>query len=187
MGLKLVTPPATDILSIAEAKAWLKLEAADDDALVTGLVAASRCAIESYCGRKLVSQRWIWTIDAWPPHGVLRLPLSPLLSLVAVRVSTAADRTVALAPESVMVDASSDPPRLIVADRPAPGVPVAGIAVEAIVGYGADASAVPDPLRAAARLMLAALYENRGEVPDAVSLPGAAIALVEPYRARRLR
>lgn len=186
MGLKLVDPPAADILSLQEAKAWLKLETAEDDALVTALVAAARLAVEAACARKLVAQRWIWTLDAWPPDSVLRLPLSPLSALVAVRVSTSATQTVTLPMASLAVDAASDLPRIMVADAPAPGLAAASIAVEAVFGYAATPAGVPESLRHAARLMLAALYENRGETPGAVVLPPAAAVLVEPFRARRL-
>jgi uncharacterized phiE125 gp8 family phage protein len=186
MGLKLVTPPAADILSLQEAKSWLKLETADDDALVTALVTAARLAVEGACARKLVAQQWIWTLDAWPPGRVIRLPLSPLLSVIALRVSTSATQTVTLPLSSLTVDNTSDPPRIVLSDVPAPGLAASSIAVEAVFGYAASPPGVPEPLRHAARLMLAALYENRGENPGMVTLPPAAAALIEPYRARRL-
>lgn len=186
MGLKLVTPPAADILSLQEAKAWLKLETPDDDALVTALVAAARLAVEASCGRKLVAQQWIWTLGAWPAGRVLRLPLSPLKSVVAIRVGTSATQIVTLPASSLVVDTASDPPRIAVLEAPAPGLSSAPIAVEGVFGYAASPAGVPEPLRLAARLMLAALYENRGETPGAVTLPPAAAALVEPFRARRL-
>jgi hypothetical protein len=41
MGLKLVTAPANDPLTLAQAKAHLKVEHSDDDALIAAMLSAS--------------------------------------------------------------------------------------------------------------------------------------------------
>jgi len=88
-------------------------------------------------------------------------------------------------------DTASLPSRIGLAGSvPAPGRVLNGIEIDITVGVGATASAVPEPLRQAVRLTLAALYENRGDVSDPAENPGllplAAQALVAPWRMGRL-
>jgi uncharacterized phiE125 gp8 family phage protein len=52
------------------------------------------------------------------------------------------------------------------------------------VGYGGVA-AVPEPLKQAIRLLVAAAYDDRGEA-GAGSMPPGVEALLAPYRRRRL-
>ena len=78
----------------------------------------------------------------------------------------------------------------LVGSVPAPGRALNGIEIDVTVGVGGTAAAVPEPLRLAVRLTLAALYENRGDVVDPTENPGllplAAQALVAPWRMGRL-
>jgi uncharacterized phiE125 gp8 family phage protein len=66
MGLRQITPPAAEPLSLIEAKAHLRVDFPDDDALILGLITASRYAAENICRRVLVTQSWELTLDGFP-------------------------------------------------------------------------------------------------------------------------
>ena len=68
---------------------------------------------------------------------------------------------------------------------PQPGARSAGIEIDVEAGYGATASAVPEPLKQAIRQLVAHWYENRGAGPpdeSALRMPASVAALIAPYR-----
>ena len=54
----LVTPPALEPVSLAEAKAHLRVGHADEDGLIGALIAAARRLAESQTGLCLVAEPW---------------------------------------------------------------------------------------------------------------------------------
>lgn len=83
MLLTLITPAAVEPVTLAEVKAHLRLSGTDDDALLTGLIAAVRQQAESLTGRVLVESVWEWSFDGGLA-GVVDLPLSPSTALVSL-------------------------------------------------------------------------------------------------------
>ena len=188
MALTLLTAPAAEPLTLAEAKAWLRIDAADDDAAIADTLRAARLAVEAASGRLLMPQTWRWTLDRWPPNGRATVPLSPLRGLSAGRVVSATGAATPVAVADFTLDLAADPPRLVVLRaQPDPGRAVGGIELDLLVGH-ASAVAIPETLRLAVRLTLARLYENRGEAVagDGGALPEAARALIAPHLRRRL-
>jgi uncharacterized phiE125 gp8 family phage protein len=64
MSSLLLTAPAVEPLSLAEAKAFLCVEMPDDDDLIGALVAGSRIHVEAQTRRALITQSWRLAIDA---------------------------------------------------------------------------------------------------------------------------
>ena len=65
-GLTLVTAPASEPVSLTEAKAHLRLDSADDDSLITALIRSARETAEAHMRRALVSQTWRLSLDRFP-------------------------------------------------------------------------------------------------------------------------
>src|SRR5204863_7116583 len=84
MSLQLITPPAIEPVTLAEAKAHLKVDTADDDALIAAQIAAARASAEWHLGRALITQSWIQWRDCWPADGIIELSLPPLQSVASV-------------------------------------------------------------------------------------------------------
>ena len=84
MPLTLTTPPAVEPVTLAEAKAHLKIDTTDDDALITALIPAARARAEWHTGRALVTQGWTLWLDAWPD--IIAIPLPPLQAVASVTV-----------------------------------------------------------------------------------------------------
>lgn len=74
----LLTPPAAEPLSLAQAKAFLRVEHDDDDELIAALIAGSRLHIEAQTRRALMTQSWRLVRDAWPQDGLVEV--LPVLS-----------------------------------------------------------------------------------------------------------
>src|SRR3954453_18732577 len=87
----LLIPPSTEPRSVTEAKAFLRVEHDDDDAVIAALIAAARGHVEALSRRALLVQRWRVVLDAWPADGRVSLRIGPLRSLIAARVFDAAN------------------------------------------------------------------------------------------------
>jgi hypothetical protein len=71
VALRLVTPPASEPLSLTEAKAHLRIEHTLDDTYLTTLITAARQYVEQIAWRGLLTQTWELTLDRFPGGGVL--------------------------------------------------------------------------------------------------------------------
>lgn len=185
----LLQPPAVEPLSLAEAKAWLRVDHADEDDLIAGLVVSARAMVETFTRCVLIEQTWRVTLDDWPPDRVVRLAPGPFRSLVAARVIAADETAQPVAPSHYALDASPHAARLrILGDAPRPGRLIAGVEIDFMAGYGPSASDVPAPLRQAIRLLVARLYERRGDsdVETGAAFPADLAALLAPWRRARL-
>ena len=183
----LITAPATEPLSLQEAKSWLRVDATDEDMLIQSLIVSARLAVEAATRRLLITQQWRLLLDGWPEELTLPLPLAPVRQVVRITIADAAGGSVTAQASQYRLDGSLDCARLVfTAPLPTPGVSVSGITIDVTVGYG-EAAAVPEPLRLAMRHLIALWFANRGDgdVGKGV-LPPAVQALLAPYRIRRL-
>ena len=136
------------------------------------LITAARLHIEGTTGRALLSQSWRVVLDDWPPAGLIRLPVSPLLSLTAITAYDADGNPSTLPLSGVVWDASASPTVLFLPAGFGAGVPLRerqGIELDYTAGYGSDPADVPAPLRQALLTLVAYWYENR----DAVLIAGS--------------
>ncbi len=83
MSLQLNTPPAEEPVTLAQAKAWLKVETDDEDALIAALIPAARARAEWHTGRAFVTQHWTLWLDGLG-DGYIEIPLAPLVSVESV-------------------------------------------------------------------------------------------------------
>jgi uncharacterized phiE125 gp8 family phage protein len=191
MSLDLLEGPAVEPVSLSDAKAHLRVDGTAEDAFISTLIITSRLHVEAALGIALVSQRWAWRIDAWPASGGVVLPLRPMISVDAVRVTPATGSPVVVDAATYLVDGGGNPTRLVpkACALPAPGVPIQGIEIELTAGFGDGAEDVPAPIRQAILLLIAHWYENREPVAiDAkpANVPAMVSELLQPYRTVRL-
>jgi len=187
MSAVLLTPPALEPVSLADAKHFLRVEHDDDDALIADLIVAARMQIEMQTRRALIDQAWRLTRDVWPRSGRLPILPVPLKAVTAIRVFDADGTAHALDPEDFDIDFSSAPAVLGFARGAAraPGKLIAGIEVDIAVGYGDAPNEAPEPLRQAIRVLTVHWYEHRGVMAassEMRSIPESAAALIAPFR-----
>jgi len=180
----LLTPPAAEPLSLAEAKAFLRVETADDDPLIAALISAARLHVETRTGLALITQSWRMVLDCWPANGRIAGRPAPLQALAAARVLDFDGQSRTIDTQAFVVDPSTSTLSFVPWALPMPTRIAAGIELDIDTGFGDAASDVPEPLRQAIRLLVAHWYENRAPVAGAVAAvaPANAAALIAPYR-----
>lgn len=187
MSLTLNSPPAAEPVTLDEAKAHLKVDTTGEDALIASLIVAARARAEWHTGRALITQSWTLWLDAWPPDGVIEIPLPPLQSVTGVTAYAYDDTSSLLDVETYRVDVSSAPGRLQPKNVIVPPLvtlrSINALAIAFTAGYG-DAAAVPQAIKQAILCTIADLYSHRGDDDAVVS--GTAAALLAPYRIFRL-
>jgi uncharacterized phiE125 gp8 family phage protein len=187
MSSILLTPPAVEPISLADAKAFLRIDHADDDAVIAALIASARSQVEAGTRRALIAQTWRLLRDRWPADGRIAVLPAPFIALLAARVFDAEGAAQPIDPGAFAADTAAAPATLAFAPGalPAPGKRVGGIEIDVSVGYGAAAADVPAPLVQAIRLLVAHWYENRGLIAVGrvvAVVPAAIAALIAPYR-----
>lgn len=192
MTLILTGPPAVEPLSLAQAKAHLRVDGTDEDTLIASLVVAARVHVETTTRRALITQGWTFALDQWPSSGRVEVPLAPLISVGSIEIHDQDGIPATLDPVTYEVDGASVPPRILRRRGhvwPSPGLLAGGIHIEISVGHGVLATDVPEPLRQAVRLIVAHWYEHREPVvlgENATPVPDTVATLLAPYMPVRL-
>jgi uncharacterized phiE125 gp8 family phage protein len=188
MPLILTTPPATEPVTLAEAKAHLRITHADDDAVISTLIKTARQQLETRTGVGFITQAWSLFLDDWPETGEIRIPIAPVLDVTDIRVWSDADVSSTIDPAHYLEDRASKPPRIVLRGSRSwvrPGRIANGIEVQLSVGYGAGPASVPEPLRQAILELAAHWFASRGD-EAAQGEPLAIAQLIAPYREVRL-
>lgn len=190
MALVMTSAPASEPVTVAEAKAHLRVDGAAEDALIASLILTSRLHVEAALSLALITQSWQLRLDCWPDARTLELPLRPLQAVEEVRVLDAAGTATIVPVNQYLTDVASTPPRLVRRTAlPQPGLEAGGIEIDLVAGYGDEPEDVPAPIRQALLLLIAHWYEHRDPIevgsPD-VSVPSAVSDLLAPFRIARL-
>lgn len=146
MALALVTPPAAEPISLAEAKRHLEEEQTHNDVLITALITKARQIAEAKQGRALLTQTYDLWLDAWPDKDYIALPMSPLQSVTYVKYYDTADNEYEFAVTDYFVDDKSLRGRVHLGySKTWPSLtlrPINGIVVRFVVGYAAYSGTV---------------------------------------------
>ncbi len=184
-----LTPPALEPVSLAEARLYLRLDASDEDALLSTLITAARLMVEAASGRTLIDQSWRIVMDRWPASGEIRLPLSPVSEIVSARVYDLLGAAQPVEASALSLDTAADPPAIrVISEVPEIGRERGAIEIDVVAGFGAAGDAVPALLRQAILRLACRWFEQRGDVVgrDAAALPADVLALVLPFRRTRI-
>jgi uncharacterized phiE125 gp8 family phage protein len=185
MSLKLITPPALEPVTLAEAKLHLRVDNATEDALIAALITAAREHAEHVTERAFITQTWELALDAFP-CAEIRLPKPALLSIVSVKYDDAAAVEQTLGGSAYTIDTHAQPGWLLPAYNttwPTTLAAANALRIRYTAGYGAAASAVPAGIKAWMLLRLGNLYRNREELVDGRMVqPSFVDRLLDPYR-----
>ena len=164
-ALALQTGPATEVLSVLDAKAHLRVTTADEDAYIEALVGASRTWFEEQTSRALITQTWDLWLDGWPFAREIELPRPPLQTVTSVVYYDQDDAEATFASSNYLVDADATIGRVILnatASWPTTSLrPAKGVRVRFVAGQGDDVTDVSEIDRMAVRLLVSHFFELR--------------------------
>jgi len=197
--LRQIAGPSGEPVALAEARAHLRVDNTDEDALIAAFISAARMAVENETCRALLPQDWEMRMPAFPGwwsdavpigFGEIRTAHAPIISITAIATANAAGAETVLdssAWQATIPAGPTAPPARIM---PASGtlwpttVPdvLDAVRIRYRAGY-ASASAVPAPLRAAILLLVGDMFANR-EAASAANVTDnpACNRLIAPYR-----
>ena len=185
MSAVLLTAPATEPVSVADAKTYLRVENGDDDAIIAALVASARNHVEALTRCGLITQTWRLVLDCWPDNGRIKPKLAPLRSIAAARVYSEANVPNTIDTDAFVVDRAGGVIAAPSWSLPQPGRASAGIELDVVIGFGDNPSDVPPQLLHAIRPLVAHWYENRSLVAIGQSvaiMPASVNAMINSYR-----
>lgn len=189
MTPRLITAPAAEPLSLADAKQQCRVSGAGDDALIDLYIKAARLKCEGEIKGALITQTWETSRNVFPAcNGAIRLQRPPVVSVTSVKYLAADTGTLTtLDPSAYTADIVTYPGWVLPVDSwPATADQANAVQVRFVCGYGPAASDVPEDLRVWMLLTIAQMYAQR----EAVDMSGKSTAqpgrfydsLLDPYR-----
>jgi uncharacterized phiE125 gp8 family phage protein len=159
-----VTAPAVSPISLAEAKAQMRVEGSDDDAIIQRLIdaAVAFVDVQGVLGRAMITQTWGQWLS--PNPSTVSLMLGPVQSVSAIKYYdlNGTLQTATLADFNVF----GTPNRITITPKTSKAWPITqtrddAIKIEYVVGYGSTSASVPQTVRHALLMLVAHWYENR--------------------------
>lgn len=197
MKYKVITPPTTEPITLAEARTHLRIEPFGsplehpDDTYITTNITMAREFCEQYLERALSTQTIRMVVDNF--NSEIYLPNAPIQSVDSITYVDVNGVTQTLAPTVYELDAYDNKIRLQYGQvYPAVRSQEDAVTVTFTAGYtngtSPDTYPTPAPIKAAMLLIIGNLYENRQQ--DVLgntrisfnSLPLGVYNLLQPYR-----
>jgi len=174
-----ITAATVEPVTLAEAKAHLRIDNADSDTEISAMISAARDSIEQQCNRYWTRQVVAMTFSELPGSGPLIIPLPDIDSVDAVTYTDTAGDT------QTLTGAVFDTDRQTL--RYSAGWPI-GSDARVVLTVGPDLSAsppeyVPPAIKAAILMTVADLYEHRTAQMGVTLNENLAVSmLLTPYR-----
>ena len=183
MAYSVVTPAASEPITLTEAKNFLRVDGSDDDTLISALISAAREMCESYCRRILVTTTIDEYFDGFPNYknpeskDIIYLSRGPVASITSLKYVDEIGSDVNS--DAYVADLISEPARIA---STAGWFATNGIINQVIVRYtvGTDVSSIPTPLKQGMLLIISDLYDKRDD--RVRQLPTASEYLFNPFR-----
>jgi uncharacterized phiE125 gp8 family phage protein len=161
--LERVVAPATEPVSLADAKQYLRIEHTADDTLISQLIVTARQSAERYLRQSLITQSWKIAYDDFLEAKTI-LSFGPVQSVTSVTTYDITNQPIVIPNTFYRMDAAR---RVLLCQSS-----IVAVRVEIIyqAGYGAAAD-VPSPIKQGILLHVAKLYDTRdlsAHMPDEV-------------------
>lgn len=203
-GIKVLTGPSQEPLSLQEVKEYLRVEDNTDERNIRPLIESARSLIEEHLNRTLISTTYQQFLDGFSEHedplweGVRQGPYlnyyknyidlvkSPVISVTHIKTYDDADTATTMSADKYYVDNAREPSRIVL--RQGETFPSAlrvanAIEIQYVAGYNSPFQ-IPEPIRLAILQLIAHMYEHRGDMGNAAEasfMPVMVKRLLAPY------
>jgi uncharacterized phiE125 gp8 family phage protein len=194
MPLSLVTPPATEPLSLDDAKLHLQVDGDAENVTIDALVYAAREWLENFTGRALIQQTWDLKLDSFADcdyfrEGAIWLPKPPVTAVSSVTYVDTAGVSQTWSSSEYQTDLPSGPHARRARIQPAYGYtwPTTrdqpnAVTIRFVAGYGTTAESVPSLLVTAMKLLIGQWFQHRAS-DEAATVPGWVRSMCWAYKA----
>jgi uncharacterized phiE125 gp8 family phage protein len=164
MEFAITVQPTVEPLTADDLRTHLRDEFADTD-LLESLITAAREYAEQETGRAFLEQTIEVTLDGFPADkDYIQLPRTNLISVTSIVYVDEDGVTQTLSSGDYSADTTSVPSRIILGyDKSWPSTRCQrkAVTITCVMGFGDEAADVPESLKAAMRLLIGDLWENR--------------------------
>ena len=182
--LRITTAAVTTAVSLAEAKAHLRVSGTQDDTYITTLIEVATNDVQNFTRRTLLPTTYTIYFDQFPTY--IDLHTAPVSSVTSVKYETESGEQT-LASDKYNNDVQAEPGRVYPLGGStfptAKDMPNA-VKVQFVAGY-TDAASVPAAIKQAMLLIIGRYYEQRQDVIVGTivnEMPKAVEYLLTPYR-----
>lgn len=200
MPIRVVTPPASEPVTLVEAKAHLRIEHTLDDTYITSIIKAAREYVEQVCWRGWVTQSVELKMNRFPdevclgsesynfsvPVSKFELPFGKLATLTSVKYLDTAGVEQTMSPSDYSVDDSSIPAKVYRGyGKSWPNTLPQWDAVRVLYDVGQVVNLIPTAVKQAILLLISQMYEFRtSELTGTIVSPVqfAFSSLIQPFR-----
>jgi uncharacterized phiE125 gp8 family phage protein len=189
MTLFRTSGPDVEPVTLADAKAELRIDHDSEDALINGLIRAAREEVEQTTGLAMIEQGWRLALDCIPQNGRVLLRRGPVRDVTSVTAYGSDGEASVLDPSDYQLDPLSRPARLHFEVAPGDLRVFNGIEIDFTAGYGEAAPDVPDLLKRAVLMLVSHWFEFRasfGVGAQPVSMPDGHRRILSSFMTRRL-
>lgn len=189
--LVLHSAPATEPVTLSEAKSHLRIDDTSEDTLITALISAARQVCENITRRAFVTQTYRLYINNFPFSRRIVLPRAKLQSVTHIKYYDVNGNLQTLSDTNYYVDTYSEPGEVYLKDEFTWPIVQSGrinaVEIEYVVGYGVAAN-VPEAIKSAIKIYIAHLFEHREPIITGTSqsnVPMSVEYILMPYRVLR--
>lgn len=171
MGLKVITPPSVEPVSVALAKLHARVEIDDDDALIESYITAARERAEHETERALAPATFCLYLDAFPADGI-QIPRPQITAITSVQYVDEAGDLQTIDAANYALDDAQEPAWLLPAtdyDWPTTIDAANCVRVTFTAGYTADNC--PAQIKQYILAVVASMYAQREHLAQADRVP----------------
>ncbi len=187
------TPPAKTPVTLAEAKAHLRVEHSESDTQITSMIEAAVSHLDGWqglLGRCMIAQGWEIRLGGWPCGRVIELPFPDCSATTVTYLDEAGTSQTLAGSGYTLLEALTGTQIHMFDDTVLPSLKSghpAPVTVSFTAGFGANESDVPRALRHAILLLVGDMWMAResfvigarvGETPSAAAISH----LIAPWR-----